>query len=315
MKKILAFLLAFLLALSLAGCNSGTTAEPPAVNQDNRNPVEEAKQDFPVIIADSYGREITIVKKPEKLISLAPANTEILFAIGAGDRIFGVTDYCEYPAAALEKAKIGDFSNPNIELIIEIEPDVVFVAAGVQREVLNQLEEVGIVVVTLDAENLDQVLKNISLAGKIVGNEEESSKLVVQMEARIQAVKTKLAAAAATPTIFFEVWDDPLMTAGPNTFINDLINLAGGSNIASDAAEQYGQFSMELLLERDPEIYLINDHAHTPKDVMTRPNYGSLSSVKNEKVYAINDDLVTLPGPRLVEGLEEMARILHPELF
>ena len=149
MKKILAFLLAFLLALSLAGCNSGTTAEPPAVNQDNRNPVEEAKQDFPVIIADSYGREITIVKKPEKLISLAPANTEILFAIGAGDRIFGVTDYCEYPAAALEKAKIGDFSNPNIELIIEIEPDVVFVAAGVQREVLNQLEEVGIVVVTL----------------------------------------------------------------------------------------------------------------------------------------------------------------------
>ncbi len=312
MKKILVLLLALMMAISLVGCQSEVPADPPPVGPKS---VEEVQKDFPITIVDSYDREITIAKKPEKLISLAPANTEILFALGAGDRIFGVTTYCGYPAAALEKTKIGDFSNPNIELIIEIEPDVVFVATGVQKEILNQLEEVGITVVTLDAEDLEQVLKNINLAGKVIGNEEESSKLVAQMEERIQTVKTKLANASEKPTVFFEVWDDPLMTAGPRTFINDLIDLAGGSNIASDAAEQYGQFSIELLLERDPEIYLINDHAHTPKDVMTRPNYAGLSSVKNEKVFAINDDLVTLPGPRLVEGLEEMARILHPELF
>lgn len=312
MKRPLALLLVFIMAISLVGCKSGSSIDPPV---DKQEPAGEVKKDFPVTIVDSYDREITIAKKPEKLVSLAPANTEILFAIGAGDKVFGVSTYCEYPDAALEKTKIGDFSNPNIELIIELEPDVVFVAAGVQKEILNQLEEVGIIVVTLDAENLEQVIKNIGLAGKIVGNEQEANKLVVQMEERIQAVKTKLTNISEKPTVFFEVWDEPLMTAGPRTFINDLINLAGGSNIASDATKQYGQFSLEVLLERDPDIYLINNHAHTPKDVMARPNYASLSAVKNKKVIALNDDLVTLPGPRLVEGLEEIAHILHPEFF
>ncbi|HHY59287.1 MAG TPA: cobalamin-binding protein [Clostridia bacterium] len=302
-----------MLALVLAGCSGGQVPQGNGASGDAG--AGAGDDNFPVTFVDSLGREVTVGQQPAKVVSLSPAITEILFAIGAGDKIAGVTDYCEYPPEALAKPKVGGFEDPNMELIIELDPDLIFVAAGIQEEFVQQFHNLGMAVVVLDAETVEEVLHNIQLAGLALGQVEEAGELVAQLAARINAVKETVAKAAHQPTVFFEVWDDPLMTAGPGSFIDDLIRLAGGRNIASDAAKRYAEFSLEVLLERDPEVYLIQDHAHQPEDVMARAGYEGLSAVRNGRVAAVKDDWVTLPGPRIVDGLEAMAKILHPDLF
>lgn len=302
-------------ALIFAGCGSDNGQVPQDEATPSESVMEGAGGDYPVTLIDSLGREVTITEEPDKVISLSPAITEILFAIGAGDQIAGVTDYCEYPPEALEKNKVGGFEDPNMELIIELEPDIIFVAAGIQEELVQQFEKLGIEVVVLDAEEVKDVLNNIEVAGIAVGNWEEAQQLVADLEARINAVEEKVANASHQPTVFFEVWDDPLMTAGPGSFIDDLISMAGGQNIAYDAVKRYAEFSIEVLLERDPDVYLIQDHAHQPEDVMARPGFQGLTAVQTGRVAAVKDDWVTLPGPRIVDGLEAIARVLHPDLF
>ncbi|NLW07240.1 MAG: ABC transporter substrate-binding protein, partial [Clostridia bacterium] len=178
-----------------------------------------------------------------------------------------------------------------------------------------QLEELGIKVVTLDAETIDQVLANIRTAGIITDAVSAAEELANSLEQRVKAVKEKVAVSSRMPTVFFEVWDEPLMTAGPGSFIDDLIVTAGGINVAADVGQRFAEFSLEVLLERNPDFYIINDHAHQPQDIKERPGYGGLKAVQKDQVYAITDDLVTLPGPRIIDGLEEMAKIIHPELF
>lgn len=317
MKKCHQLMLCLLMisALIFAGCGSDNGQVPQDEATPSESVMEGAGGDYPVTLIDSLGREVTITEEPDKVISLSPAITEILFAIGAGDQIAGVTDYCEYPPEALEKNKVGGFEDPNMELIIELEPDIIFVAAGIQEELVQQFEKLGIEVVVLDAEEVKDVLNNIEVAGIAVGNWEEAQQLVADLEARINAVEEKVANASHQPTVFFEVWDDPLMTAGPGSFIDDLISMAGGQNIAYDAVKRYAEFSIEVLLERDPDVYLIQDHAHQPEDVMARPGFQGLTAVQTGRVAAVKDDWVTLPGPRIVDGLEAIARVLHPDLF
>lgn len=317
MKKYNKLMLCLLLMsiFIIAGCGSSGDQVPQNNATSSDSVVEGAGGDYPVTLVDSLGREVTITEEPDKVISLSPAITEILFAIGAEDKIAGVTDYCEYPPEALEKNKVGGFEDPNMELIIELEPDIIFVAAGIQEELVQQFDKLGIEVVVLDAEKVKDVLNNIELAGIAVGNTEEAQQLVADLEARINAVQEKVVQASHQPTVFFEVWDDPLMTAGPGSFIDDLISMAGGQNVAYDAVKRYAEFSIEVLLERDPDVYLIQDHAHQPEDVMARPGFQGLTAVQNGRVAAVKDDWVTLPGPRIVDGLEAIARVLHPDLF
>lgn len=274
----------------------------------------EAEKVQGITVTDSLGRKVVIEKTPVKIISLSPATTEILFALGLGDKIVGDTDYCDYPEEAKNKDKVGGFENPNLELIVAKEPDMVFTAAGLQEEVIKKLQEANIEVVCLDASTIEQVVDNILLAGKITATEEKAGEIVNDMQARMDRVAEKTKGEAA-PTVFFEVWDDPLMTAGPGSFIDSLIKIAGGNNIASGLQEQYANFSLELLLEADPDYYLLNSHAHNPEDVSMRTGFKELKAVKGNRVFSIEDDLVTLPGPRIVQGLEEIAKIIHPELF
>lgn len=299
MRKILIFLVLTVFCLSLSGCGSSNTSG----NEAEGN-----------VLQDSLGREIILDKIPEKIISLSPATTEIIFALGLGDKVVGNTDYCDYPEEANTKDKIGGFENPNLELILSKEPDIVFTAAGIQEEVIKKLEEVNITVVCLDAETIEQVMDNILLVGKITGTDSQAEEIVNDIKERmdivIQAVKGK-----PMPSVFFEVWDDPLMTAGSGSFIDSLINLAGGKNVASEMTEKYANYSLEKLLEADPDYYLLNNHAHRPEEVKERNSFKELKAVQENRVFAIEDDLVTLPGPRIIEGLEEIARIIHPEVF
>jgi iron complex transport system substrate-binding protein len=238
MKKVLAVLLCIMLILSLSSC----TKSAPDTSQG------KTEEGYPLTVTDSLGREVVLEKAPQKFVSLSPAITEILFALGAGEQVIGVSEYCDYPEEALEKPKMGDFTNPNFEVILEAEPDIIFVAAGIQEDFINRFSELGVQIAVLDAENVEQVLENIELAGKIANRNTEAKELKEELQDRIQTVKEKIAATDTTPSVFFEVWDDPLMTAGPGSFIHDLIELAGGKNIAEDLPERFAEFSKELLL-------------------------------------------------------------------
>lgn len=311
-KMILLLSLAMLLVFT-AGCgNSGRNHSANDAELHNHAP---ASQDgFTITATDSLGRKVTIESEPGRIISLSPAITEILFAIGVADRIVGVTDYCDYPAEAKQKPKIGGFETPNLELIVDSEPNVIFTAAGIQEDFIKQFEQLGIKVVVLDAQNIDQVMNNIRLAGQVTGSTTKSTEIVEDIQRRLAIVKENIAGAKTKPTVFVEIWDDPLMTAGPGSFINDLINLAGGINIAENTNEEFVEYNREMLLAKDPEIYIINSHDHTPEDIKNRPGYAGLRAVRENRVYSIEDDLLTLPGPRLIEGLETLARIIHPDL-
>lgn len=296
MRKIIIFMIAIFILSSL-GCTS-----------DNQ------EKQMGTTIIDSIGREVVIEKQPEKIISIAPAITEILFALGLDQEIIGVSDYCDYPEAAQAKEKIGGFQDPNVEVILSKEPDIVFASAGIQEELITKLEELNITVVVLESANIQQVLDNIQLAGDITGREDKAQEIVSGMKGKMDNIIQKVQDQPKT-TVFFEVWDDPLMSAGSSSFIHNIIETAGCINVAGDNKEEFYTFSMEKLLEINPDVYIVNDHSHTPADIKTRNGYDALSAVKNNKVFSIQDDLISRAGPRVIQGLEEMAKIAHPEVF
>lgn len=297
-KKIIALPIIIAIFISLsAGCSS--------VN--DRIQKEQS-------VKDSLGREIIIGQYPKKIISLAPAITEILFAIGLDQEIIGVSDYCDYPEKAKAKAKMGGFQNPNVELVASKDPDMVFISAGVQEEFIRKLEEINIKVVVLDADTIEQVIANIELAGQLTGKEEPAQKVAADMKAKLAEITAKVKD-RPKPKVFFEVWDDPLMSAGSGSFINNMIETAGGNNVAATSKERYYNYSVEKLLETNPDIYIINSHSHTPADIKKRTGYMTLSAVQNDKVFMIDDNLISRAGPRVIQGLEAMARYFHPEAF
>ena len=278
-------------------------------------------QGFPLTVTDSSGRNVTILKQPETIVSLAPGNTEILFALGLGDKVIAVSEYCNYPLKAQNKIKIGGFSTVNIEKVVDLEPHLVLATCGVQEAIVEELERLGLTVIALAAKSIEDVLENIILAGKAAGELETARKLTSNLEQRIKAVtdKTKDLPDSQRPRVFCEVEYDPLMTAGPGTFINDLIHLAGGVNIASDAVTKYPVYNLEILIERNPEVIIISlGHGSivaSVEGVKSRERWQIIDAVKNNHVYGINADIVSRPAPRIVHALEEIAKYIHPELF
>lgn len=287
----------FVLAAVFAGCET----------------VEDVGGENGEAYVDSLDRKVVVEEIPERVVSLSPAITEILYFIGAEDNVIGVSSYCDYPPGALEKKQMGGFEDPNLELVVESEPDMVFVAAGVQAEFIKTLEDLGISVFALDAETVEEVIENIKLAGKIMGVEEKATHKAGELRERVDKVTAKVKD-EERPVVFFEIWDDPLMSAGAGSFVNDLIELAGGTNLYGDADHRYPTVSFERLVEKDPEIYIAIDHKRQD-DIETRTGFDSLQAVKEDRVYTIEDDLVTLPGPRVVDGLEKLAAAIHPHLF
>jgi len=272
-------------------------------------------------ITDSLGREVSISRQPETIASLAPSNTEILFALGLGDKITAVSKYCNYPPEAQDKIKIGGFSTVNIEKVVDLKPDLVLATGAVQGAVVEELGRLGLVVIALDAKNIEDVLKNIKLVGKATGQLETAKELISNMEQRIKAVtdKTNNLPDSQRPRVFHEVQYDPLMTAGPGTFIHHLINLAGGVNIASDSTTKYPVYNLEILIERNPEVIIVSlghgSIAASVGGVQERERWQITDAVKNNRVYGINTDLIGRAGPRIADALEEIARFIHPELF
>lgn len=295
-------LAAAVFAGSLAGCQRPTGPGTEA-------PVTAA---FPVTVTDDAGRDVTIEAKPERIVSLAPANTEIVAELGALDRLVGVTTYCDYPAEVAEIEKIGDFMQPNLEAIAALDPDLVLVTTGVQSEVIGQLEALGASVVAIDPQTLDALYISIGTAGAAIGEPDAADAVVESMRIQIGEIGEKVEGAPVR--CFLEIAQDPLFTVGSGTLLNDLIEHAGGENVVAE--DGYVAYSVEQLIAANPEVYLATKGSMSnPSDITGRPGYENLSAVASGRVYLLDDNLVSRPGPRVVEGIRQIAEALHPEAF
>lgn len=286
-------------------------------------PLPDAKvSTFSLEVTDQAGRVVRIEKMPEKIISLAPSNTEIVFALGLADRLVGVTEFGDYPEAAKDKPKIGGFNTIDIEKVVAIEPDLILATNIHQKEVIPALERLGLTVLTLDPKTLDEVLESITLLGRATGKQEAAAQLVAEMSNRIKAVTDKTAnlPEAQRPRVFYVMWHEPLMTVGSDTRIHELIGLAGGINIAQEIGEGYPTMSLEAVIQANPQVIVagsgMGEGAKLPfQFVVTESRLKDVDARINNRIYEINTDLIGRPGPRIVEALEQLAKMIHPEIF
>ncbi|MDD2553729.1 MAG: ABC transporter substrate-binding protein [Desulfotomaculaceae bacterium] len=275
---------------------------------------------FPMQITDDLGRVVTIEEAPRRIVSLAPAITEILFALGLGDKVVGVTTYCDYPAEAETKQKVGGFSTPSAELVVSAEPDLVL-ATPINANYVPQLENAGLTVVAVESLNLTEVLDNIRLVGKVTGASKAADSLTADMQQRIDSITAKLSGLVneQKPAVYFEIFPDPLTTGGAKSFVHSLITEAGGKNIAGDVEQDWVNLSPEMVLARDPQVAILCHHGsslQTVDEFKTRPGWEQVSAIKNNRIGLISDEnTVVRTGPRVVEGFEFMAKLIHPDLI
>jgi len=276
----------------------------------------------PVLITDQLGRTVTLkTTHPERIISLAPSHTETIYALGLGDRLAAITDYCNYPPEAADKPSIGGFSTPNIEEIVAMDPDLVLATKMHESEIIPQLEAKGLTVVAVNPTTIDDVIASLTLIGKVTGSGEEAANLVADIEERVKAVtdKTGTLTDDEKPHVLYIVWHDPLMAAGSGTLHDELIRTAGGVNIASEL-ESYATIGLEVVIADNPQVMIAGVGMGTGEDlplqfITKEERLGSTDARINNRIYGINVDIVGRPGPRIVEALEQFALFLHPEIF
>jgi iron complex transport system substrate-binding protein len=266
-------------------------------------------------VTDQTGRRVTVPEHPSRLVSLAPSVTETLFVLGLGDRIVGDTDYCEYPPEARLKPRVGSNLNPSLERIVALKPDLVLGSPQAnRRETADQLERLGIPLYGVTAGTVAETLTSIRDLGKLLGREAEATKLASDLDRRIQAVARRVAH-RKPPKVLFVVWYRPLTTAGARTFVSDLIRCAGGAPISEGLEGEWPKMSLEEALRLDPAVILFprsESFAPELEEFQSLPGWRNLRAVKTRRMYVISDAVIR-PSPRLVDALEEVARILHPE--
>lgn len=315
MKRYASLMMAALLLVLLAACGSTSSTpsgEPkPAGEQSAQTPGQ-----FPLTIKDHTGTDVKLTKKPERIVSIMPSTTEIAYAVGAGDNVVGVSNYDNYPADVKNKEKVGDLK-VNTEKVVSLEPDLVLADTG-NGEAVDALRKAGLPVLVMEAKTFDQIYDAIELIGKATGNDTKASEVVKKMKADVADVKKKVETVdeAKRPNVWIEV-DPSLFTAGTGTFIHDMVTMAGGKNIAADL-EGWKQLSEEKVLQRNPDV-ILNTYGYYDKEsaekIKKRPKWQQVKAIQNNRVFAVDSDMVTRPGPRITEGLKEIAAQLHPELF
>jgi iron complex transport system substrate-binding protein len=255
---------------------------------------------------DEIGRSIKVPPDPARIVSLAPSITETLFALGLGERVVGVTSYCDYPDEARTKQSVGDTLRPSIEKIIALKPDLVIVSTASQLEqAVRRLDEIGIPAYVSTPRDLDSALNSIDRIGEIAGISDRAHSLTAELRRRIEAVRLRVAS-RSRPRVFFILGSEPLITAGGASFINDLIERAGGRSIAADEKTEYPQFSLETAVARQPEvIFLQAGEGELPARLKQTP------AAMGGRVYRLDDALLLRPGPRIVDGLEQIAEKIH----
>lgn len=271
----------------------------------------------PRTFVDDLGRKLYVAKAPTRIVSLAPSITEILYAIGLNDEIVGVTEFCDYPPEAKEKPKIG-YAQPNIEAIVMLEPDLVLAPrAFLRADLLAKLEQLKVPTFVVDPESFEEIPSRIQIVGRILNRSSSADGVAMAMRQRIAAIRSKMEAVARV-RVLYVLNSQPLITVGPGSYLDQVINVAGGSNIASQTTVPYPHLNMEAVLKEDPEIIIfpIGKAEGIPRSEQQEwLRWTSLSAVKQGRLHQISADVLNRPGPRIVEGLEALARIIHPEAF
>ena len=270
---------------------------------------------FPLTIEDAEGTEVTIGEAPRRIVSYSPGATEILFAIGAGDRVVAADEFSDYPPEAQDLPRLA-YSGPDPERALALEPDLVLMASQ-QREQVGQFRGLGMTVLYLrEPEALEGVFGAVEQLGAITGERARADALAASMRGRVEAVAAAVAGAGEEPRVFFELTAD-LYTAGPGTFVGELLTLARGRNVAEGALTPFPQLGAEAVIAADPQVVLLADAewGETPEKVCARPGWDAITACREGRVHPVDGDLTSRPGPRIVDGLEQVARLLHPALF
>jgi iron complex transport system substrate-binding protein len=279
---------------------------------------------------------------PERIVSLSPSNTEILFAVGAGDKVVGVTDYCNYPTeleARIETdeiAKVGGYWNPSVETIASLKPDLVLVSTAqctvktnncktncsrrceLTIKVANRLKGLGLNVLTLAPHSMNDVLDEILLVGKATGNSAQAVNLVKNLRQRIDTVVANSKTLSDKPKVYFEVWNNPYISVNSGTWIGNLISLAGGANVFGKAVSEWPIIQSEDIIQRNPDVMVFPVIPDVPRfwgsfeAVKKRPGWKKINAVRNGSLYELPRDCISRPGPRLVESLERLVEMIHP---
>lgn len=273
-----------------------------------------------ITIKDSAERSITLPSKAVRIVSLAPALTETLYAIGA--TTIGNTTYCNYPNEANTVQKIGGYfaKSINIEMIVALKPDVVIGEFGTHGSLYEPLTNAGLRVVLLKLDTFDDIYNAISKVGQLTGNDKKAADLIATLKKRMNAVTQKVKTVPETkqPTLFWEVWHEPLMTAGPNTFIGQIITAAGAKNIFADLTENWPIVSLEAVLTKNP-MYIASTYSHGSEmdntKLKSRTGWSSMTAVAQNRILLFDDDIFSRPGPRFVDAVELLAKALYPNLF
>ena len=317
MKRQFLTSLILLLAVTLAAC--GPAAAPTSAPL---TPIPTAAPTAaPISSTDGLGREVTLPAPALRIVSMTPANTEILFALGAGSQVVGRDELSDTPAEAKDLPSIGgSYSAYNFEQIAALQPDLVIAGEINTPEQVKSLEDLNIPVYYLpNPVELEDLYTNINTIGLLIGRQAEASALVDSLRARQQAVVDAVAG-AETVSVFYELDGSDAAkpwTSGPGTFLDKLVSMAGGVNVAGSLQSSWAQMSLEDLLVADPDFILLGDAAYgtTAEAVAARPGWGALSAVKTNQIVAVDDNLFSRPGPRMIDGLELLASILHPDLY
>jgi iron complex transport system substrate-binding protein len=312
-RKLTFALLAFMLVISACGPTEVATIVPA------ETPVPSAAT---ISLTDGLGRVVTLAQPARKVVSLAPSNTEILFAIGASTQMVGRDMFSDYPEAAKALPDIGGSMGAfSLEQIVALKPDLILAAELNTPEQVKSFEDLGLTVYYLkNPTTLEGLYTNLETVAQLTGHKVESATLVEYLKARVAALDAKIAAVSEKPSVFYELDStDPAKpyTAGPGSYIDILIARAGGTNIGAGLDGQWAQISLEQLVVSDPDFILLGDAAYgvTPESVAARPGWETLSAIQKNRVLPFDDNTVSRPGPRLIDGLEALAKILHPELF
>ena len=313
MSKLALFAVVAALLVGCAAPVAPTATPPPPL--PTAKPAADARAAYPMTVADDAGRQVTVGKLPSRIVSLAPSNTEILFALGLADRVVAVDEFSNYPAEAKLKPNVGSYVKPSLESLVAQSPDLVVGTSIHAKTVIPELEARNITVVAIDPKTIDDTYGRIELLGKITGQEAQAARIVAEMRERMAATTAKVKDAPKR-RVFFEL-SPQLHTAGPGTFVHDLIERSGGQNVAADGGQQWPQLSQEALVQKDPEVILLADEVagESPSTVKARPAWEKLAAVRGDRIVVIDPDIANRPGPRLADGLEAVARAVHPERF
>lgn len=267
---------------------------------------------------DEAGREVTFSFPPKRIVSLAPNITEILFSLGLDEEIVGVSIHCNFPEKAKNKVRVGSYISLHFERITSLKPDLIIATgAGNTRDMVDRLGTLGFQTYVIYPKNFDDILQSIAHIGQVVNREKEARMILEGMRKRSQRV-TELTRGLPRPKVFIQIGDAPVVTVGQGSFADDLIRLAGGENIAGKEKEVYPRFGMEEILKRSPEVIVIssmNPKGDYQKIFQEWTRWKTLPAVKNGRIHLIDSDLLDRPSPRIIDGLEELAKFLHPERF